>query len=218
MASRLISSFIDRTSTDVRDSTPDTIKSIRIYKIDFTTPQERREQLAEKGRKLYQRCLSEGHACVLEFVAHHLAQDESDVIHDLLAFLAQEMIDLNKAKQAEMSRFLAWLEGQIGAKVDDLSGKTFIQGYIGDYQKDDPEYSPDDLIDRLTMSANRRKMQANINDKALQGKIRVDYEKSLEALRPLKAQLQTTDDLIDQIVYMLYGLTEDEIAIVEGRS
>lgn len=29
--------------------------------------------------------------------------------------------------------------------------------------------------------------------------------------------LGRTDQLIDQIVYKLYGLTEEEIAIVEGR-
>ncbi len=30
-------------------------------------------------------------------------------------------------------------------------------------------------------------------------------------------EVRLTDDLIDQIVYKLYGLTEEEIAIVEGR-
>lgn len=30
--------------------------------------------------------------------------------------------------------------------------------------------------------------------------------------------LGRTDRLIDQIVYKLYGLTEEEIAIVEGRA
>lgn len=29
--------------------------------------------------------------------------------------------------------------------------------------------------------------------------------------------IQLTDELIDQIVYRLYGLTEEEITIVEGR-
>jgi len=33
----------------------------------------------------------------------------------------------------------------------------------------------------------------------------------------IKREIQLTDKLIDQIVYMLYGLTEEEIAIVEGR-
>ena len=38
-----------------------------------------------------------------------------------------------------------------------------------------------------------------------------------DALRPLKAQLAWTDGVIAQIVYRLYGLTAEEIAVVEGR-
>lgn len=34
---------------------------------------------------------------------------------------------------------------------------------------------------------------------------------------PSKAHLAATDRLIDQVVYRLYGLTEDEIALVTGR-
>ena len=37
-------------------------------------------------------------------------------------------------------------------------------------------------------------------------------------LRETKRKIALTDDLIDQIVYKLYGLTEEEIAIVEGRA
>jgi len=33
---------------------------------------------------------------------------------------------------------------------------------------------------------------------------------------PLKARLAATDRLIDLIVYRLYGLTEEEVATVEG--
>lgn len=36
--------------------------------------------------------------------------------------------------------------------------------------------------------------------------------------RRLSHQLTTTDHLIDQIVYQLYGLTAEEIALVEGRA
>jgi len=42
-------------------------------------------------------------------------------------------------------------------------------------------------------------------------------EKSLSKLLPLKQRLQKTDWLIDQIVYKLYGLTDEEIKIVEGH-
>lgn len=38
----------------------------------------------------------------------------------------------------------------------------------------------------------------------------------VETLRPVKAQLAWTDGLIDQIVYRLYGLTAEEIKVVEG--
>lgn len=35
-------------------------------------------------------------------------------------------------------------------------------------------------------------------------------------LAPVLARIAATDALIDQIVYRLYGLTEAEIAVVEG--
>ena len=43
------------------------------------------------------------------------------------------------------------------------------------------------------------------------------YRAHAPAYHSLAARIQATDWLIDQIVYKLYGLTEEEIAIVEGR-
>jgi type II restriction/modification system DNA methylase subunit YeeA len=48
--------------------------------------------------------------------------------------------------------------------------------------------------------------------------IKSEYEKSLSKLLPLKEKLRKTDWLIDQIVYKLYGLTEEEIKIVECKN
>ena len=48
-------------------------------------------------------------------------------------------------------------------------------------------------------------------------KIRQAWETSMETLRPLLARIEATDRLIDRIVYQLYGLTDEEIAVVEGR-
>ena len=47
--------------------------------------------------------------------------------------------------------------------------------------------------------------------------IKTEYEKSLSSLLSLEEKLRKTDWLIDQIVYKLYGLTEDQIRIVKGR-
>ena len=37
----------------------------------------------------------------------------------------------------------------------------------------------------------------------------------MAALRPLLARIWETDWLIDEVVYKLYGLTDDKIAMVE---
>ena len=37
-----------------------------------------------------------------------------------------------------------------------------------------------------------------------------------ERVDGLEAKIQRTDDLIDETVYDLYGLTEEEIAVVDG--
>ena len=60
--------------------------------------------------------------CVTGFVEHCLKQkpEQTDVVHDLLAFLAQRMIELNKQVLTETKGFLHWLEITIGAKVDAL--------------------------------------------------------------------------------------------------
>jgi len=183
---------------------------------DLNSPSGQRGQFIQEGRDLYARTLSTGYDNVLAFVDERLHAGEIDVIHDLLAFLAQQMINLNQHKQAEVRRFLGWLEGQIGAAIDDLTGKTVIQGYLGDYQKGEAHLPFADLYDRLHQ--NRARIAANVSDRAFEGRVRREYETSLGVLLPVKEQLAHTDRLIDLIVYKLYGLTDDEIAIVEGRA
>jgi hypothetical protein len=45
-----------------------------------------------------------------------------------------------------------------------------------------------------------------------------EFSSIMNIISPLKRLLAMTDKLIDQIVYKLYGLNEDEILIVEGKS
>jgi len=143
------------------------------------------------------------------------SSNQSDVIHDLLAHLAEEMLALNRDKQSEMRAFLAWLERHIGAKVDALTGKTDLQGYLGDYQKGAAPLAFDDLLARLRQ--NRRKLTADPDARAFQETLEREYAASLATLLPLKQRLAATDRLIDLLVYRLYGLTEEEVEIVEGQ-
>ncbi len=194
--------------------------------INFTTPLKERAYYLEKARNLYQYCLNKNDQdCVLGFVDHHLSKEpeESDVVHDLLAFLAGEMVRLNKEKRAAQKEFLDWLvttlrilpdkEGREG--IDVLTGKARIADYPGDYQKGESPLAIEELLEIL--QKNKARLGVSLSDTSLIDRIKKTYEESLQRVLPLKERLARTDRLIDQVVYRLYGLTEEEIAVVEGR-
>jgi len=148
--------------------------------------------------------------------------DQSDVVHDILAFLAEQMVEINKDKQKETKGFLEWLESQLKIQPDKkgntgieaLTGKTQIKNYLGDYQKGEEHLSFEDFWKILEKNKNR--MRANLKSRELFDAEKTEYKKSLSRLLPIKEKLRKTDWLIDQIVYKLYGLTEEEIKLVEN--
>jgi len=148
--------------------------------------------------------------------------EQSDVVHDILAYLAEKMIEYNKEKQKEIKGFLDWLEVQLKIKPDKngkkgieaLTGKSKIKNYLGDYQKGEKSLPFEEFWQIL--EKNKNKISANLKSRDLYETIKQEYKKSLSRLLPLKEKLRKTDHLIDQIVYKLYGLTEEEIKIVEG--
>jgi len=148
--------------------------------------------------------------------------EQSDVIHDLLAFLAEQMIELNRQKQEKMRAFIKWLEAELEVQVDKkghtgieaLTGKTKLKNYLGDYQKGEGALPFDELWEILRK--NKRRVGKNLSPAFMQAVEHV-YDENLSALLPVKERLCLTDELIDQIVYRLYGLTEEEIRIVEER-
>lgn len=170
-----------------------------------------REASTDKLRQFYESGTFED---LLVTVSELVTVGNNGVAGDLLAFLAQQMIALNEQKQAEVKRFLGWVEAQIGAQIDDLSGKTILAGYLGDYQKGEDHLPFAAFIDRL--HRNKARLGRPL-DAAIEHRLAEEYAASLEVLLPIKQQLAETDGLIDQIVYRLYGLTDEEIAIVEGR-
>ena len=148
--------------------------------------------------------------------------EQSDVVHDILAFLAEQMIELNRQKQEKMRAFLKWLEAELEVQVDKkghtgieaLTGKTKLKNYLGDYQKGEEALPFDELWEILRK--NKRRVGKNLSPAFMQA-VEQAYNESLSALLPVKERLRLTDNLIDQIVYRLYGLTEEEIRIVEER-
>ncbi len=67
------------------------------------------------------------------------------------------------------------------------------------------------------LQKNKGRLGVSLSDAGLVDRIRKMYEESLQRVLPIKERLARTDRLIDAVVYRLYGLTEEEIKIVEGR-
>ena len=96
-----------------------------------------------------------------------------------------------------------------------LIAAHIANGAAGDYQKGEGELAFDRLLEVLRK--NQRRLGVDVARREVQENVGREYEASLAKLVPLKRQLAATDRLIDVVVYRLYGLSEAEIAVVEGK-
>ena len=129
------------------------------------------------------------------------------MVHDLLAFLAEKMLEMNKQKQQEIKGFLGWLESYVGAKGRTSRPRQSCRATTS-------------TIMRASWRCSRRTERSWPSIRhagSPREALRAEFEGSLGKLGPLRERIRLTDDLIDAIVYRLYGLTEEEIRIVEGR-
>ena len=60
-----------------------------------------------------------------------------------------------------------------------------------------------------------KKKKVNVKSRNNHQTLKQEFEKSILIINPLLQQIKETDSEIDQMVYELYGLTEDEIKTVE---
>jgi Eco57I restriction-modification methylase/TaqI-like C-terminal specificity domain len=203
----------DRAFAEVK---PANLRKLPIRRITFTTSVDERERLTSEAIGAYD---IGDNAGAVHRMQEAIDADKTDVVHDLLAHLAQRMIDLNKQKRGEIKRFLGWLEKRLQIRpdkngatgIDSLTGKTILQAYLGDYQKGEDELPWREFHYRLYQNHNR--FTVSLSD--VEGEIQREYEKSLAALIPIKLDLARCDALLDKIVYRLYGLTDEEIELIE---
>jgi ribosomal protein L12E/L44/L45/RPP1/RPP2 len=179
-----------------------------IRRIEFATAADERRRLATEARALEKAAQQ---AALLDFVEARLARRpaQTDVVHDVLAHLAEQMIDMNRERHAEAKGFLNWLASYAGFPIDEWRLKTIAEAYS--------EHGWDELLRALR--ENRKAIEQasglNVESREAQEAIQGEYDKSTAKLNPLLERIAWTDRLIDLIVYRLYGLTEEEVAIVE---
>lgn len=148
----------------------------------------------------------------------------SDTIHDYLAWLAEQILDLNKRKQKLISRFWIDLEGV-------TLPKHFAKLQKGKWEETLHKQIP--AMDEFVQVASRRSRtladSLGWNENAFRGFVNLlvgrmrgvsdlldVYETYHSDYVALTQKIAQTDALIDQLVYKLYGLTDDEIALIEG--
>lgn len=122
--------------------------------------------------------------------------------------MVDTMLDLNKRKQAVIKEYTGWLEHLTGAKLEELSGKDKIR----DLEKLETVNALAGLI------AKNRKLAFNTREPRNYELLSKGFEKYKTKLTPIVAEIAETDRGIDKLVYKLYGLTPDEIEIVEGKT
>ena len=117
----------------------------------------------------------------MAFVTAQLAAqpERSDVISDLLAGLAKQMIALNQQKGDKLRGFLAWLERETGGKIEDLTGRSQLWDYLGDYQKGAPPLPFNDLL--AILRKNARKLAVDSGGHKFQESLKKEYEASLSS-------------------------------------
>jgi len=187
------------------------IDGLPVPQFSFSTPKTKRAAFLAKARLLYQRGLPDGNwEGVLAFAAEQLAAkpERADVVHDLLAFLAERMTALSLDKRAIAKQFVTDLRGFHGIDAHSLKPKTRLDEF---WKLDTAEVF-------AHLNKNRKELAAANVDFNLSAErnLRSLFEQSKSAILPLESQIAFTDALIDQIVYRLYGLTPEEIKAVEN--
>ncbi len=229
------------------------ILSVPIYAISFTTPAEERARLAAEASRLAEVFVAGGQPLsraayaagqLAPFVAARLSASQSDVVHDLLAALAEQMIAMHQEKQTHLRAFRLDLAGYLdekqlsklnrlytpkrrrGAVTASVAGGETPPQHAAYQQATDLARSQlGDLADetlnlddfwRLNRAQWMWLLRQNLGQVANMSGLVAVYEQYNARLAPLMRRIQRTDWLIDQVVYRLYGLTEEEIRVVEG--
>ena len=92
--------------------------------------------------------------------------------------------------------------------MEDLTPKTKLQSY---YEHDYESFL-------AVIKKNRKKLAVDPARREPAETLQAEFEGSIRNLKPLREHIRQTDELIDAVVYRLYGPTEEEIGIVEAGS
>lgn len=214
------------------------VTQIPIRSIAFTTPQEERTALVNKAIAIF---TGQEYERLYAFVDERLAQqpEQSDVVHDLLAYLAEQMITLTAQRQEQIADFFLTLEGLLSRasleKLARLWTPLIVSASINEFAAKLQEEANHVLgplaAQTLDLSAHlgildeeqwkwllKRRLKSTLKGTLQQFPELVKaFRKYQPTIAALENQMHTTEHAINQLVYRLYGLSSDEIATIEHQ-
>ncbi|MBV9691904.1 MAG: N-6 DNA methylase [Ktedonobacteraceae bacterium] len=206
------------------------MKNIPIRRINFTTSPDERTTLTNRGIAYYKANQQEKLLALVEACLAH-ETEQSDVVHDLLVYLAERMIDLHKQRQEALEDFLLALQSvfadaelqKIGrlwtplpvAPASDINTRkriTEAQQKLGLLATQTLDLRDD--IGKLNEGQWTWLLKNRVNPPDLVPPIKV-HRKYQPPIAELDTHIASSEHLIDQVVYRLYDLTPEEITTVE---
>lgn len=205
---------------------PQHVRQLPIHRIHFVTPRDERAKILSQCQVNYQEfCRDIDQSRVTDIIDSYLNDTVSDIVHDFLAYLAEQMIAMHKEKQALTADFWTDLEGASapadfrklrdkGKQEAGLAADAALAPFVRAESKSARTLDESLAWDEAAFKAFVRALAGPVDGLSRLVKV---YQQHAPRYRELVERIGRTDWLIDQIVYKLYGLTEEEIAIVEGR-
>ena len=206
------------------------IRPIPFPRFAFNTPEAERLHLTEEAQAIFSRSpftsVIEGELLTLMNSMINAVPKKTAVVHDFLAYLAEQMLAMHKERQSLTADFWIDLEGVTapaafrklrdkGKQEAGLAADPALAAYVRAGSHSTRALDESLAWDEAAFKAFVRALAGPVD--GLSGLVKV-YGRYAPRYRELVERIAHTDRLIDQIVYKLYGLTDEEIAIVEGRA
>lgn len=213
------------------------MKDMPIRCIEATTPDDERTHLTYEAITLY---TQNRQSDLLSFIEFQLAHEpeRGDVVRDVLAYLAEQMGNLQAKRHSAIGDFSLGLSGELTTaeleKLHRLWTPSTLPKEDGDRTARKKREEIEEILDVLGPLATRQLdfyddigqleerqwlwlLKHRFGSRSNMVEIAHIYRKYHPRIAVLDEQLAQTDRLIIAIVYKLYGLTPEEVAIVEGR-
>lgn len=183
----------------------DSLEELRVPPLP--TESEASDPLAANATDRLDVLIEEGQTAEACRLIQELQSGPSVPHHDLLVHLVEVVEELLKLREEASKRFLDWLQVASSSEIDSWNGKTVVQDFAS---------RPfEDLVEVLRSNEENSRLRPHRNAEDLRA-LRQNFDAASSEIRPLAERIETARILMDLIVYSLYDLMPEEMAIAEG--